>query len=659
MRRTKLILLLCVVTVASSVFGQQYDVLIRNGKLIDGSGNPWTYADVGVIGDRIAFVGRAGQDVKAKRTIDATGLIVSPGFIDMLGQSEFNLLVDKQGDSKLTQGVTTEITGEGDSIAPTNENLASENADVLQHYKITQDWRSLEEYFQRLAKQGSALNLGTYVGAAQVRRLVIGTANRDPTSAELKDMEIAVDDAMSEGAMGVSSALIYAPGNYAKTDELIALAKVAAAKGGVYASHLRNEGDNEMAALDEAFRIGREANIPVQIFHLKVAGRQNWGKMPQVIAAIDQARAAGIDVTANQYPYVAGATSLGAIVPPKYHDGGTDAFVGRLKDPATRAQIRSDLQTSSPSFDNLWLSAGGASGVLVASVLNPNLKKFEGKTVAQIAQMENKDALNAALDLVVADRDNVGAVYFMMSEDEVKLALKQPWVSVGTDHPEVSPTGPLSEGKAHPRGYGSFARILGKYVRDERVLTMEDAIRKFTSLPAQQVKLENRGLLRPGYFADMTIFNPQTVKDVATFDDPNRTSVGFEYVFVNGVLELEHDKVTGQLGGRPLRGSGYAMRDYLPDGLAPHGKVQGSVTDEAGYPMPRTKLTLADAEGNVVATAGTKKDGHYEFTLEQPCKGCSVKVERMGFVTQSRSGLNYNGSNSLWFSFALKQAVSH
>ena len=656
MRRIQLILFFGLVATGSIACAQQYDVLIRNGRLVDGSGNPWTYADVGVIGDRIAFVGRAAQGVTAKRTIDATGLVVAPGFIDMLGQSEFNLLVDKQGVSKLTQGVTTEITGEGDSIAPTNEKLAAENADVLQHYKITQDWRSLEEYFERLAKQGSALNLGTYVGAAQVRRLVIGTANREPTAAELKDMEIAVDDAMSDGAMGVSSALIYAPGNYAKTEELIALAKVAAAKGGVYASHIRNEGDNEMAALDEAFRIGHEANIPVQIFHLKVAGQQNWGRMPQVIAAIEQARGSGVDVTANQYPYVAGATSLGAIVPPKYHDGGTDAFVARLKDPATRAQIRNDLQTSSPSFDNLWRSAGGASGVLVASVLNPDLKKFEGKTVAQISHMENKDALDAALDLVIADRDNVAAVYFMMSEDEVELAMQQPWVSVGTDHPEVSPTGPLSEGKAHPRGYGSFARILGKYVRDEHVLTMEDAIRKFTSLPAQQVKLENRGLLRPGYFADITIFNPATVKDMATFEDPNRTSVGFEYVFVNGVLALEHDKVSGQIGGRPLRGPGYAMRDSIPDGLAPRGKVQGAVTDEAGYPVPRTKLTLVDAQGNVIATTGNKKDGRYEFVLEQPCKGCTVKVERMGFVTQSRSEVNYNGSNSLWFSFAMKRS---
>jgi dihydroorotase/N-acyl-D-amino-acid deacylase len=644
---------------ATSGFAQQYDVLIRNGKLVDGSGNPWTYADIGVIADRIAFLGHAGPNVTAKRTIDASGLVVAPGFIDMLGQSEFNLLIDKQGVSKLTQGVTTEITGEGDSIAPTNDALNAEHADVLEHFKINADWRSLEEYFQKLTKQGTALNLGTYVGAAQVRRLVVGNVNRAPNPAELKDMEIAVDDAMSEGAMGVSSALIYAPGNYATTNELIALAKIAAAKGGVYASHMRSEGDAEFDALSEALRIGREANIPVQIFHLKVAGKQNWGNMPKVIAAIEAARAEGVDVTANQYPYVAGATSLGAIVPPKYHDGGTDAFVARLKDPATRAQVRDDLQKKGAGFENLWLSAGTPDGILVADVLSTNLKQYEGKTIAQIAQMQNKDPLEAALDLIVADRDNVGAVYFMMNEDEVKLALKQPWVSVGTDHPEVSPTGPLSEGKAHPRGYGSFARILGKYVRDEHVITLEDAIRKFSSLPAQQVKLENRGLLRPGYFADITIFNPATVKDVATFEDPNRTSVGFEYVFVNGVLELEHDKVTGQLGGRPLRGPGYIMRDYLPDGLPPRGKMQGVVTDEGGYPMPRATVTLTSAEGRVLGTANTKKDGRYELPLEQPCKGCLLRVERMGFVPEGRAGVNYNGSNSLWFSFVLRPAAAH
>ena len=641
---------------ANCGMAQQYDVLIRNGRLIDGSGNPWTYADVGIVGDRVAFVGHAAPGVSARRTIDATGLIVAPGFIDMLGQSEFNLLVDRQAVSKLTQGVTTEITGEGESIAPTNDALNAEHADVYQHFKITPDWRSLEEYFQRLTKQGSAINLGTYVGAAQVRLLVIGSANREPTAAELKDMEIAVDDAMSDGAMGVSSALIYAPGSYARTEELIALAKAAAAKGGVYASHMRNEGDTEAAALEEAFRIGREANIPVQIFHLKVSGQQNWGKMPWVIETIEKARASGLDVTANQYPYAASATSLGAIIPPKYHEGGPDAFVARLKDPATRAQIRQELEGPSGSFENMWRGTGGPNGVMVVSVLNPEFRKFEGRTVAQIAQMESKDPMDAALDLIVADRDNVGAVYFSMSESDVKLAMQQPWVSVGTDYGEVNPTGPLGESKSHPRAYGSFARILGKYVRDEHVITLEGAIRKFTSLPAQQVKLENRGLLRPGYFADITIFNPATVKDVATFDDPNRTSVGFEYVFVNGVLAVEHDKVTGQMGGRPLRGPGYIMRDYLPDGLPPRGNLQGMVTDEGGYPVPRSTVTLADAAGKVLGTANIKKDGRYEIVLDQPCHGCLLKAERMGFATQTKTGIDYNGSNSLWFGFVMKRS---
>ena len=656
MARISLSWLFLLLLSASGASAQQYDVLIRNGRVIDGAGNPWTYADVGIVADRIAFIGHAAPTVTARRTIDATGLVVAPGFIDMLGQSEFNLLVDKQAVSKLTQGVTTEITGEGDSIAPTNDALNAETADVYQHFKITPDWRSLEEYFQRLAKQGSGINLGTYVGAAQVRRLVIGTADRAPTPAELKDMEIAVDDAMSDGAMGVSSALIYAPGSYAKTDELIALAKVAAAKGGVYASHIRNEGDSEFDALNEAFRVGREANIPVQIFHLKVSGQQNWGKMPQVIAAIDQARASGIDVTANQYPYIASATSLGAIVPPKYHEGGADAFVARLKDPTTRAQIRQDLEGTSGSFENMWRGTGGPTGVMVVSVLNPQYRKFEGKTIAQIAQMENKDPLDVALDLVAADRDNVGAVYFSMSEPDVKLAMQQPWVSVGTDYGEVSPTGPLGESKSHPRAYGSFARILGKYVRDEHVISMEDAIRKFSSLPAQQVKLENRGLLRPGYFADVTIFNPATVKDIATFEDPNRTSTGFEYVFVNGVLALEHDNVTGQMGGRPLRGPGYSMRDYFPDGLSPRGKLQGMVTDEGGYPVPRSTVTLTDASGKVLGTANIKKDGRYEIVLEQPCHACSLKVERAGFAPQTRAAINYNGSNSLWFGFVMKRS---
>jgi N-acyl-D-amino-acid deacylase len=651
--RHKFLLLLLLLGLATSLFAQEFDYLIRNGRVVDGSGNPWIYADVGIIGDRIVFVGHADAALVAKRTIDAKGLIVAPGFIDMLGQSESNLLIDKQAVSKLTQGITTEITGEGESIAPTNDLLNQEHADYFQHYNITPDWKSLEEYFQRLTRQGSGINLGTYVGAAQVRHMVIGSADRAPSPDELKQMEIMVDDAMSDGAMGLSSALIYAPGSYAKTDELVELAKVAGKKGGIYASHIRGEGDSEMDALDEAFRIGRDAGIPVEVFHLKVAGMQNWGKMPQVIAAIEQARASGVDVTADQYPYIGAATSLGATVPPKYHEGGADEFVKRLKNPAIRQQIRKEIDGTGGSFENLWREVGGADGVLVVSVLDPKLRQYEGKTVARIAKLESKDPLDALMDLVVADRDNVGAVYFLMSEADVKLAMQQPWVSVGTDYGAINPTGPLGESKAHPRAYGSFARILGKYVREDHNLRLEDAIRKFTSLPAQREKLDHRGLLRLDYFADITIFDPEKVRDLATFDDPNKPSVGFAYVFVNGTLALEHDKVTGQLGGRPLRGPGYIMRDYLPEGLPPRGKVQGVVTDDGGWPVPRATITLTDAGGTVVGTANSKRDGRYQIVLEKPCNNCVLRAEHMGFATQQRSTVDYNGSNSLWFGFAL------
>jgi len=539
---------------------QQFDILIRNGKVVDGSGNPWKYADVGIVGDKITFIGKAPDQVQAKRVIDARGLIVAPGFIDMLGQSELNLLIDKQAVSKLTQGITTEITGEGGSIAPLNQAMIDEFRDVQEHFHLTVDWRTLDQYFQRLEKQGSGVNLGTYVGAAQVREMVLGNANRAPSAEELKRMQELVAQAMREGAMGVSSALIYAPGNYAQTDELIALAKIASQYGGIYATHMRNEGDTETAALDEVFRIGREANIPVEIFHLKTAGRENFGKMPQVIDTILKARASGLDITADQYPYTAAATSLGAIIPPKYHEGGPDAFVKRLQDPAVRATIRQDLTQAGANMENLWRGAGGPQGVLVISVLNSALKKYEGKTVAQIAEMDHKDPLDAVMDLVIADRDNVGAVYFIMDEKDVRYAMQQPFVSVGTDFGEVNPTGPLGESKSHPRAYGSFARILGKYARDEHVLRLEDAIRKFTSLAAQRESIHDRGLLRPGFFADITIFDPQTIHDVATYDDPNRPSVGIEYVLVNGVVSLDHGKLTGQLAGRPLRGPGYEKK---------------------------------------------------------------------------------------------------
>jgi dihydroorotase/N-acyl-D-amino-acid deacylase len=558
MKITRLLtLLLMALVVALPLVAQDYDVLIKNGRIVDGSGNPWFYADLGMKGDRITLLGLAPATATAKRTIDAKGLIVAPGFIDMLDQSEGNLLVDRQAVSKLTQGITTGITGEGESIAPQDEMTINDQKDWLEHHNLTIDWRDLNGYFKRLEKQGSGINLGTYVGAAQIRKVVVGRDNKPATPEQLRRMQELVEQAMQQGALGVSTALIYAPGNYASTEELVALAQAASKHGGIYASHIRNEGDEEMQSLDEAFRIGGEGHLPVHIFHLKAAGKQNWGNMPKVVAAINDARKKGLEVTSNQYPYIASATSLGASIPPKYHDGGTDAFVARLKDPKWRAAIRAELEQPTKGGENMWHGAGGASGILVSSVLSPDLKQFEGKNIDQIAQIQNKDPLDALMDLVAADHDNVGAIYFSMSEPDVRLAMQQPWNAVGTDFGEVSPSGPLSEGKAHPRGYGSFPRILGMYVRQQHVLTMEDAIRKFSSLPAQIVRLDHRGLLQPGFYADVTVFNPDTVKDMATFEDPNRTSQGIEYVFVNGVLSVEHDKVTGQVGGKALRGPGY------------------------------------------------------------------------------------------------------
>ena len=645
--------LLLFVLVSPNALGQQYDTLIRGGKIVDGSGNPWFYGDIGIIRDRIAFIGHADSQVKANRTIDATGLVVAPGFMDMLGQSETNLLIDPRAVSKLTQGITTEITGEGESVAPFAQSDLVEQKDFFEHFHLNVDWESLDQYFNRLAKAKPAINLGTYVGAGQVRKKVIGRVNRAPNSNELRDMEEYVGDAMLDGAMGLSTALIYAPSNYAATDELIDLAKIASKYGGVYASHMRNEGDSETSALDEAFRLGREANLPVEIFHLKVSGKQNWGKMPQVIAKIEEARASGLDVTADQYPYTASATSLGALIPPKYHEGGAEALVNRLKDAKTRQQIREELE-SGTNYENMWRGVGGPDGVLIISTIVPELKQYEGRTVAAVARMLGKDPFDTVCDLLIQSKDGIGAAYFSMQENDVRLAMQQPWVSVGTDYGEVAPDGLLGESKSHPRGYGSFTRILGKYVREEHVLRLEDAIRKFTSLPAQRERLDHRGLLRQDYFADITIFNPETVLDVATFELPNRPSVGIEYVLVNGVLALEHEKTTGQFGGRPLRGPAYQARGIAPEGLAPRGSVRGFVSDGDGWPLPRTRLVLTDSTGKEVGTGSSGREGQFDIPLEQSCDRCTLTATRLGFAPQTRK-LNYNGSNPLWFAFALER----
>jgi dihydroorotase/N-acyl-D-amino-acid deacylase len=536
---------------------EAYDLIIMNGRIVDGTGNPWFYGDVAIRGDRIIKVGRVGPG-RAIRRIDASGMIVAPGFIDMLGQSELNLLIDPRAESKVFQGITTEVTGEGGSPAPLNDYILKENEPFFKHFNITADWRTLAEYFLRLERSHSAINLASYVGATQVRQYVLHDENRAPTAAELDEMRKLVAQAMEDGAVGISTSLVYAPAFYAKTEELIELAKVASRYGGVYATHMRNESNAIMPALDEAIRIGTEANIPVEIFHLKMAGKPNWGKMRDVIARIEAARLRGLDITADQYPYVAGATSLGAAVPPWSHEGGTAKFVERLKDPATREKLKQEMRAPSNNWENFYLGAGGGEGILISGVLNRELAKYEGKRINEAARMMGKkDELDALFDLLIADNAQTSMIVFLMSEDDVKLALRQPWVSVGVDHGAVAQSGPLAEGKAHPRGYGAFPRILGRYVRDEHVVTLEEAIRKMTSLAANRVHLADRGLLKPGFFADVVVFDPQQIHDVATFEDPNRLSAGMQYVLVNGGMVIFAGKQTNALPGRPLRGPGY------------------------------------------------------------------------------------------------------
>jgi dihydroorotase/N-acyl-D-amino-acid deacylase len=536
---------------------EPYDVVIADGRIVDGTGNPWFYGDVAIRGDRVVAVGRVDR-AGARRVVEAKGLVVAPGFVDMLGQSETALLIDPRAQSKVYQGVTTEITGEGGSIAPQNDYTIAEQRPFLDHFHLTVDWRTLGEYFARFERDRPAVNLATYVGAAQVRQYVLRDEDRAPTPEELDRMRALVEQAMRDGAVGLSTALIYAPGNYAKTEELVELAKVAARYGGVYATHMRNVGDSEMAAIDEAIRIGREANIPVEIFHLKVAGKQNWGKMSAVLAKIEAARAEGIDVTADQYPYVAGATSLGASLPPWVHEGGNAKFVERLRDPAVRERLKREVRAHEPGWDDFYVHVGGGEGILVASVLDRSLAKYEGKRISEVARMMGKaDELDALIDLVVADNGQAGAIYFLMSEDDVRLALQRPWVGVGSDHQAVALDGPLAEGRAHPRGFGTFPRILGHYVRAEGVLTLEQAVRKMTSLAANRVHLADRGLLKAGFFADVVVFDPAAIRDVATFEDPNRLSTGVRYVLVNGELVLDDGRQTGARPGRALRGPGW------------------------------------------------------------------------------------------------------
>jgi len=533
-----------------------YDLLITNGRIVDGSGRPGYRADVAVQGDRIVRIGNL-QRAKAKRVIDARGLVVAPGFIDMLGQSETYVLIDPRVMSKVMMGVTTEITGEGDSIAPMSERLIKEQEDFLRRFDLKIDWRTLDEYFKRLEKQGAGVNLGTFVGATQVRAHVIGFDNRPPTPAELEQMKQLVADAMKDGALGLSTSLQYVPARFAKTDEIVELAKVARQYGGIYATHQRSEANALDESLKEVFEIAQQAKIPVEIWHLKTAYKKNWGRMPEVLRRISDARARGLDVTADVYPYIAGSTSLSACLPPWALEGGTEKMLERLRDASIRQKLKTEITTDSKDWENIYLGSGGAAGVLIGSVVNRELEAMQGKRVQQIAEEQGREPLDALFDLILADHGQTGAIYFMMSENDLLAAMKAPFVSFCTDSGARATDGPLSGSKSHPRGWGSYPRILGKYVREEKILTLEKAVQKMTGMPAARVGLKDRGLLREGMFADIAIFDPTTVIDRATFEVPNQYPEGVAYVIVNGQLSVDGGKRTAALAGRPLRGPGY------------------------------------------------------------------------------------------------------
>ena len=548
-----LLLLIPVSLFAQGSLAQSYDLIIRNGHIVDGTGSPWYGADIAIRDGHIAAIGHL-DSATAKQTIDAAGMVVAPGFIDMLGQSESSILVNPHLPSKIYQGITTEITGEGGSAAPLTDALRAADRAGFEHYKIDPSWNTFREFFARLEKQGMGINLASYAGATQVRRVVIGDGDRAPTPAELDRMKALVRNAMRDGAVGLSTSLQYAPAPYATTEELIALASEAAKLGGIYATHMRSEGDAIIPSIDEAIRIGREAHIPVEIWHLKAAGRQNWGRMREIVLHIDEARRSGVEIGANTYAYTAWYNSFSAFIPPWAHDGGDAKLIERLKDPAMRARIRKDMQTPSTTWDNEWDEIPGPEAILISVVQNPKLLPLQGKTIAEIAKLWNKDAYDTIFDFLIEDAAATNVAVFGMSEPDVRLALEQPWTSVCNDSQGTAPDGLLGQEHPHPRAYGTFPRILRKYVREDGALRLPDAIRKFSALPASRLRLADRGVIKAGMWADIVVFSPDTITDLATFEKPNQLSQGMQYVLVNGVPVIERGSMTNALPGRVVRG---------------------------------------------------------------------------------------------------------
>ena len=536
-----------------------YDVIIRNGLIYDGSGGTPFVGDVAIRGDKIVAIGSI-TGAKAKLEIDARGLAVAPGFINMLSWATDSLIEDGRSQSDLRQGVTLEVMGEGESMGPLNASMKKGLRDAQGDIKYKVEWKTLGEYLEYLVKRGVSCNVASFFGATTARIHEIGYADRPPTPKELERMKALVRQAMEEGAMGVASALIYTPAFYAKTDELIELAKVAAKYNGMYISHLRSEGNDFDGAADEFLRIAREAQIRAEIYHLKAAGSNNWSKLDGVIAKIEAARQSGLQITADMYPYTAGATGLDAMMPPWVQEGGYEAWAGRLKDPAVRERLRTEIMTPSDKWENFYLSAGSPEKILLVSFRNDKLKMYTGKTLGQVARLRNTSPIDTAMDLVIEDGSRVGTIYFLMSEENVRKQIALPWMSFDSDAGSIAPEGVFLKSNPHPRTYGTFARLLGKYVRDEKIITLQEAVRRLTSLPAENLKLDRRGSLRNGYYADVVIFDPNKIQDHATFEKPHQYSTGVVHVLVNGVPVIKDGEHTGAKPGQVVRGPGWKTK---------------------------------------------------------------------------------------------------
>ena len=556
--RTAIPAALCLAALAACSFspGEQYDVILRGGTIYDGSGGPPFVGDVAIRGDSIVAVGDIGR-ASAATEIDVTGLAVAPGFINMLSWATESLIEDGRSLSGIKQGVTLEIFGEGSSMGPLNEAMKQEMLEQQGDIKYEIPWTTLGEYLEHLVERGISTNVASFIGATTVRVHEIGYEDRPPTPEELERMRALVRQAMEEGALGVGSSLIYAPAFYAKTDELIELARIASEYGGMYISHMRSEGNRLLEAVDELITIAREANIPAEIYHLKAAGVENWPKIDEVIAKVEAARAEGLRITANMYTYTAGATGLDAAMPPWVQEGGLQQWKARLQDPQIRARLRREMTTPTDEWESLYLLAGSPEQVILVGFKQDSLKYLTGKTLAEVARMRGKSPEETAMDLVVQDDSRVETVYFLMSEDNVKKQIALPWMSFGSDAGSLAPEGVFLKSNPHPRAYGNFARLLGKYVREEKVIPLEEAVRKLTTLPAENLKLRRRGALRPGYFADVVVFDPATITDHATFENPHQLATGMVHVFVNGVQVLRDGEHTGAKPGRVVRGPGW------------------------------------------------------------------------------------------------------